>query len=153
MAQQYKLWILIESRVVKQKRTRMQNNGCCYKTRSTWETQQKYCICKNETLDLCIEEFNWKIKEGPYCICCICNRTLYKKSVLKLNTTSYPSQDIFNILLSFDGKERICKTCHSKVNQGSLPFQARVNNLYVDNISTNSSSVHCIWKTIVKPKG
>ena len=32
MAQQYKLWILIESRVVKQKRTRMQNNGCCYKT-------------------------------------------------------------------------------------------------------------------------
>ena len=59
-----------------------------------------------------------------------------KKSVLELNTTSYPSQDI-NMLLSFDGKEGICKTCHSKVNQGSLPCQARVNNLYVDNIPTN----------------
>ncbi|RMX43176.1 hypothetical protein pdam_00009740, partial [Pocillopora damicornis] len=55
---------------------------------------------------------------------------VFKKSVLKLNRTSYPSQDIFNILLSFDGKERICKACHSKVNQGSLPCQARVNNLY-----------------------
>ena len=56
------------------------------------ERQQKYCICKNETVDLCIEEFKKrKIKEGPYCICCICNRTMYKKSVLKLNTTSYPS--------------------------------------------------------------
>ncbi|RMX43161.1 hypothetical protein pdam_00009737 [Pocillopora damicornis] len=88
MAHQYKLWILIESRVVKQKSIRMQNNGCCYKTRKH-----------------------------------------SKKSVLKLNRTSYPSQDIFNILLSFDGKECICKTCHSKVNQGSLPCQATVHNL------------------------
>lgn len=71
------------------------------------EKRNQNYIARNKTLDLCIEEFNRKIKEGPYYICCICNRTLYKKSVLKLNKPSYPSQDIFNILLSFDGKEYI----------------------------------------------
>ena len=54
---------------------------------------------------------------------CVLNRTLYKKSVLKLNKTSHPSQDIFNTLLSFDGKEFICKTCHFKVNQSSFQCQ------------------------------
>ena len=77
-----------------------------------------------KTVDSCVEQFKKKILEGPYHICCVCNRTLYKKSVLKLNTSSYPSQDIFKIQSSYDGKEYICKTCHSKAIQGRLPCQA-----------------------------
>ena len=98
---------------------------------------------------MCIEEFNRKIKEGPYYICCICNRTLYKKSVLKFNKPSYPSQDIFNILLSFDGKEYICKTCHSKASQGSIPCQAVVNNLYVDDIPTELEDLKKLEQIII----
>lgn len=45
------------------------------------ERQQNYCICKNKTVYSCIEEFNRKIKEGSYHSCCMCNSTLYKKSL------------------------------------------------------------------------
>ena len=84
-----------------------------------------------KSVDSCVEQFKKKIMEGLYYICCVCNRTLYKKSVLKLNKSGYPSQDIFKIQSSYDGKEYICKTCHSKVIQGRLPCQAIVNNLNV----------------------
>ena len=113
------------------------------------EKRKQNYIARNKTLDSCTEEFNRKIKEGSYYICCICNRTLYKKSVLKPNKPSYPSQDIFNILLSFDGKEHICKTCHSKASQGSLPCQAIVNNFYVDDISTELEDLKKLEQIII----
>ena len=47
-------------------------------------------------------------------------------------SNKYPCQTFFNIQQSFDGKEYICKTCHSKVLKGELPCQAVVNNMYVD---------------------
>ena len=71
----------------------------------------------------------------------MCNRTLYKKSVLKLITGNYPRQDLLSIQTSFDGKEYICKTCHSKAIKGRLPCQAAVNNLYVDDIPTELESL------------
>ena len=45
--------------------------------------KQKYCSKKNKNVNSCIETFKKNIKEGPYYICCVCNRILYKKSVLK----------------------------------------------------------------------
>ena len=38
--------------------------------------KQKYHNDKNNTEDSCIEKFKKKIREGPYYICCMCNRTL-----------------------------------------------------------------------------
>jgi len=35
---------------------------------------------------------------------------------------------------SYDGKEYICKTCHSKAIQGRLPCQAIMDNLNVDDV-------------------
>lgn len=72
------------------------------------------CDSKNITLDSCIQQFKKEIREGPYYVCCVCNRALYRKSVLKLIPNSYPCQDIFSIQTSFDGKQYICKTCYSK---------------------------------------
>ena len=108
-----------------------------------------------------------KIMEGPYNVCCVSNRTLYQKSALKLNTSSYPSQDILKIQSLYDGKEYICKTCHSEAIQGRLPCQAIVNNLNVDDIPTelgnlkkleqtlivHSTSYTVFEKVIVMPKG
>ena len=51
-------------------------------------------------------------------------------------SNKYPCQTFFNIQQSFDGKEYICKTCHSKVIKGELPCQAVVNNMYVDETPT-----------------
>ena len=72
-----------------------------------------------------------------------------KKSVLKLNTSSYPSQDIFKIQSSYDGKEYICKTCHSKAIQGRLPCQAVVNNLNVDDVPTELGNLKKLEQILI----
>ena len=142
-----------------------------YKTMDTTKKKElvrkhknNYCSSKNKTIDSCIEQFKKKIKEGPYYTCCVCNRTLNRKSVIKLITSSYPSQDIFKIQSSFDGREYICKTCHSNAVKGRLPCQAIVNNLYVDDVPTDLENLQKLEqiiiaqrivfeKVIVMPKG
>ena len=54
-------------------------------------------------------------------------------------TNSYPCQDIFSIQTSFDRKQYICKTCHSKAIKDRLPCQAC--NLYVDDVPTQLESL------------
>ena len=78
----------------------------------------------------------------------MCNRTLYKKSVLKLITGNYPRQDLLSIQ-TFDGKKYICKTCHLKVIKGRLPCQAVVNNLYVDDIPTELESLKKLEQILI----
>ena len=104
---------------------------------------------KNKTLNSCIQEYKKKIREGPYYVCCVCNRALYKKSVLKLIANNYPCQDIFSIQTSFDGKQYICKTCHSKAIKDRLPCQALVNNLYVDDVPTQLESLKKLEQIII----
>jgi hypothetical protein len=96
------------------------------KTKST-EHNLDYFICK----------FRNKIKEGPYYICSVCNRLLYKKSVRLLDRNSCSSSvpmSVFTNITSFDKKEYICSTCHSKVVKGKIPCQAVYNNMSVDEI-------------------
>jgi len=79
-----------------------------------------------------------------------------------LNTSSYLSQDIPKMQSSYDGKEYICKTCHSKAIQGRLPCQAIMDNLNVDDVPSELGNlkklgtninctaqhiIHCIWKS------
>ena len=116
------------------------------------------------TLDHYITIFKQKIREGPYYICSVCNRILYRKSVLILLKSKYYSQQFFTDTKSFDGKEYICKTCHSKVSKGNLPCQAVYNNLYVDKIPEELSSLEKLeqiliaqrivfQKIVIMPKG
>ena len=64
---------------------------------------------------------------------------LYRKSVLIFNKQKYINcniQHIFTDKLSFDNKEYICKTCHSKIIKGKVPCQALYNDMFVDDIPT-----------------
>ena len=97
-------------------------------------------LLKAKSVELCINQFKRKIREGPYFICTVCNQILYKKSVITCINEKYPCQTYFNIQQSFDGKQCICNTCHSKVIRGKLPCQAVANNMYVDEIPTELSS-------------
>lgn len=74
---------------------------------------------------------------------------LYKKSVLQLILKRYPSQHLFNVQISFDGKIYICNTCHSKAIQGKVPCQATVNNLYVDDAPTELKSLKKLEQIII----
>ncbi len=126
------------------------------KTKST-EQNLDYFICK----------FRNKIKEGPYYICSVCNRLLYKKSVRLLDRNSCSSSvpmSVFTNITSFDKKEYICSTCHSKVIKGKIPCQAVYNDLFVDEIPVELALLEKLEqiliaqrivfeKIIVMPKG
>ena len=76
-----------------------------------------------------IKRFRDSIKLGPYFVCVICNRMLYRVSVIKCRTEKYPTliQHIFTDVKSYDNTEYICHTCHVKAMKGKVPCQA-VNN-------------------------
>ena len=112
-------------------------------------TKENYSCSQNKTLATCITQFKNKIQQGPYYICCVCNRALYKKSVLQLIPNKYPSPDILNIQSSFDGKEYICRTCHSKALSGKIPCQAIANNLIVDDVPTELENLQKLEQIII----
>ena len=100
-------------------------------------------------MDSCIDTFKKKIREGPYYICCVCDRMLYMKSVLQLLSNRYSSQHLINVQISFDGKIYICNTCHSKAIQGKVPCQVTVNNLCVDDLPTKLESLKKLEQIII----
>ena len=134
-------------------------NKIKYKDRRQHESETIRCIY------VCIKEFKNKIREGPYEICCVCNRMLYKKSIKNFLSTKYPDQHYFSVQTSsFDGKGYICNTCNSKVKQGKVPCQAVINNMYVDDTPVELASLEKLEqiliaqrivfeKIIVMPKG
>ena len=115
-------------------------------------------------LDYYLAVFQNKIKEGPYYMCCVCNRILYRRLVVKMKRIKYNIQDIFTDKISFDQKEYICKTCHLKVLKGKVPCQAVCNNMYLDEIPPELALLEKLEqilipqriifeKVIVMPKG
>ena len=86
--------------------------------------------------------------EGPYYTCSVCNRLLYRKSVIQLKEAKYNTRFLFTNKKSFDNNEYICKTCDLKVSKGKVPCQAVYNKLLVDEIPTElespCSTAHCI---------
>ena len=118
-------------------------------------------------VDVCISQFRQKIKQGPYYVCTVCHRMLYRKSVLIFNKQKHVNcniQNIFTDKFSFDNKKYICKTCHSKIIKGKVPCQAVYNDMFVDDIPTELSSLEKLEqiliaqrivfeKIVVMPKG
>jgi hypothetical protein len=81
-----------------------------------------------------------------------------------LQKEKYPRQDCFVIQPSFDCKEYICKTCHSKLIKGQQPCQAVINNLFVDETPVELATLEkreqiliaqriVFEKIVVMPKG
>ena len=54
-------------------------------------------LVKARSVELCINQFKRKIRQGPYFICIVHNRILYKKSVITCINEKYPCQTYFNI--------------------------------------------------------
>ena len=130
------------------KKKRLQQISSKNKSKSDRDKRQH----ESETIpsiDVCIKEFKNKIREGPYHICCVCNRMLYKKSVKNFLSTKYPDQHYFSVQTSFDGKEYICNTCNSKVKQGKVPCQAVIKNMYVDDTPVELASLEKLEQILI----
>ena len=77
------------------KKQMLNRNAVKYRKRKTSKLQ----------VDVCISQFCQKIKEGPYYVCTVCNRMLYRKSVFLFNKEKYVNckiENIFTEKLSFD---------------------------------------------------
>ena len=70
--------------------------------------------------------FKKLIREEPYFICVICNRCLYKRSIVRFDFNSYSSlvKELVLLVSSYDGRLYICRTCHNKVKKNNVPCQA-----------------------------
>lgn len=75
----------------------------------------------SHNLDSFITTFHKKVREGPFYICSVCNRILYRKTVQEVKKNMYGFQHLFTGKKSFDDKEYICKTCKSKLLKGQVP--------------------------------
>ena len=70
--------------------------------------------------------FKKLIIEGPYFICVICNRCLYKRSIVRFKFNSYSSlvKELLHLVSSYDDRLYICRTCHNKVKKKECPFSS-----------------------------
>ena len=84
-------------------------------------TQQEENVVKEKVASFknfnSVSKFKSLIKKGPYFICVICYRGLYKRSASKFsrNSCSSLTKQLLGLERSYDGCAYICKTCHSKV--------------------------------------
>ena len=78
--------------------------------------------------------FKKLIREGPYFICVICNRCLFKRYVVRFDFNSYSSlvKELVHLVSSYDVRLYICITCHNKVKKDNVPCQAVSNKLAVE---------------------
>ena len=84
----------------------------------------------------CVQAFCQRVYEGPYYICVICNRCMYKKSVKIFNCSKYEEACLImsQNTLSFNGNMYMCTTCHGKLKKNNTPCQAVVNKLHLHDI-------------------
>ena len=63
--------------------------------------------------------FKKLIREGPYFICVICNRCLYKRSIVRFDFNSYSSlvKELVHLVSSYDRHLYLCRTCHNTVKK------------------------------------
>ena len=89
----------------------------------------------NEVLRFCSKVFVFKklIDSGPYYICVIWNRCLYRRLVGLFNRNKFYviSHDVFSLVSSFDGNFYICKSCGKKLKKNCISCQAVCNLLEV----------------------
>ena len=103
-----------------------------------------------------IETFKTEVSNGPYYFCVICNRSLYHCSVLLFNDSKYneTSESVYDKsrIPSYDGREYICKTCHSKISKNKVPCQAVCNDLQIYKLPDRFSDIRRLERIIISKR-
>ena len=95
--------------------------------------------------------FKNAIKEGPYYICVVCNRNLYKKTVKLFALQNYNMDilDLFTNVESFDKSKYVCFTCDRHLKKKEIPCQAVWNKLSVDDLPGEIKSLNRLEKVLI----
>ena len=114
------------------------------------ELKEEKCSSAH-SLDYYIQQFNQDKREGPYYICVVCNRLLYRKTVLEFKKDKYNSTScLFTSVTSFNGNMYICNTCHVTIKKkNKTPCQALHNNLEVDDVPPELASLEKLEQILI----
>lgn len=109
----------------------------CHKIRRKLEVRTRVAELSDNAQVKRLQNLKKRIMEGPYYTCVVCNRSLYRRSVLKFSKESYDISELkdfeFHLVLSYDDLYYICQTCHSKLKSKTpkIPCQAVSNKLEI----------------------
>ena len=98
-----------------------------------------------------ILKFTTMIQEGPYYVCAVCNRCLYRRSVILFNIEKYAINilDFYHEVINSDGRIYICLTCHKKLLKSEIPAQAVWNKLNIYDFPADSANLNRLEKAII----
>jgi len=91
----------------------------------------------------------FKAAVGPYYICVVCNRCLYKRTVKLFNESKYELEiNLFTPVLSFDSIYYICCTCDRHLSEKEIPCQAVWNKLSLDDLPEEIAVLNRLEKVL-----
>ena len=117
--------------------------------RSNVATQRAFSI----SIDNAIASFHREVKIGPDYVCTVCHRMMYRQNVLLCNKYKYTKantellEQVFCADYSYtssDGRQWLCKTCDNTLSRGKMPVQAKANNLHLDPIPEELSTLNAL---------
>nr|XP_043899718.1 uncharacterized protein LOC122780657 isoform X2 [Solea senegalensis] len=130
-------------------------------TRLSRDTMTKLKTANALTTEDASRAFSERIKEGPTCVCCVCHRLMYRKTVVRFNQDKYNkfSKDVTTELTNHLSTDCtwICNTCDSTMKTGQMPAQAKANGLHLSDIPEELSDLrplewqdgdHDLWQVI-----
>ena len=96
-------------------------------------------------------DFKPQIKEMPYYICVVCNRCLYKKSVISFKIENYGDANavLFSLVMSYDGHSYICRTCDKTIKKNCIPCQAVCNKMGITILPKEFESISRLERVLV----
>ncbi|XP_058488950.1 uncharacterized protein LOC131462026 isoform X5 [Solea solea] len=130
-------------------------------TRLSRDKMAKLKTAKALTIEDASRAFHERIKEGPTCVCCVCHRLMYRRTVVRFNQNKYNklSKDVTTELTNHLSTDCtwICNTCDSTMKTGQMPAQAKANGLQLSDIPEELSDLrplewqdgdHDLWQAI-----
>ena len=95
--------------------------------------------------------FKKAIKDGPFYVCVVCNRCLYRKTVIKFNGSKYDASHsyLYTGVQSFDSNNYICLTCDRYLKKNEIPCQAVWNKLELDDIPDKLSVLNRLERVLI----
>ena len=94
--------------------------------------------------------FFQQLREGPYFICAVCHRCLYKRSVRLFEHEKYIlTAELYCLMKSFDEKNYIGHTCHKHLSRNDMPCQAIFNKMSLDPIPDELKDLKKLEKMLI----
>ena len=97
-------------------------------------------------------KFKEEVKKGPFYICVVCNRNLYKRTVQIFEKNKYQLETslVFDYMVcSADGKQYICIICHKKLLKGTLSAKVVCSNLQIFELPSRFCDLWKLEKIII----